>query len=359
MSWIRRMLGSAIAATMALALQAGAQVTPDRVGTALREGGTVVVYGATDRDVVQPVIAAFEAQYRGLHVDYHDMNSSELYQRFVAESEHGTSADVLWSSAMDLQVKLVNDGYAQPWHSPETASLPAWATWKDEAFATTYEPAAFVYNKRALSPDEVPDTHAALIRLLAEHPARFRGRLATYDPARSGLGLLLHSQDAQANPTAFWQLVRTMGGEGIERHASTAKMLDRIASGEVLIGYNLLGSYAQSRAQRDPGIGVVWPRDYTLVLSRVAFIARKAQHPAAARLWLDFLLSAHGQEILAQGAGLFSVREDAPGKAASSLRQQLGSAFRPIALGTSLLAYLDQIKRRDFLREWDDAMHPR
>ena len=101
----------------------------------------------------------------------------------------------------------------------------------------------------------------------------------------------------------------------------------------------------------------MWPRDYTLVLSRVAFIARKAPHPAAARLWLDFLLSARGQAILAERAGLFSVREDAAGKAAAAgLRQQLGPAFRPIALGTSLLAYLDQIKRRDFLRQWEASM---
>jgi len=354
MGWIRQVLCVALALA---ALPAFAQGPSDRLAAALREGGKVVVYAATDREVVQPVLDAFEAQHPGLRVDYHDMNSAELYRRFIAEAAQGGVADVLWSSAMDLQVKLVNDGYAQPYRSAETVALPAWAVWKDEAFATTYEPTALVYSKRGLGPDEVPDTHAALIRLLTEQPERFRGRLATYDPTRSGLGLLLHSQDAQANPTAFWQLARAMGAEHVELHVSTATMLERIASGEVLIGYNLLGSYAFTRAQRDPAIGVVWPRDYTLVLSRVAFIARKAPHPNAARLWLDFLLSARGQTILAERAGLFSVREDAAGKtAASGLRQRLGGAFRPIALGTSLLAYLDQIKRRDFLRQWEAAM---
>lgn len=351
MGRIRQLLCAALALSTFAAF---AQGNADRLAAAVREGGRVVVYAATDRDIVQPVLDAFEAQHPGVRIDYHDMNSAEVYRRVVAEAEQGRhEVDVVWSSAMDLQVKLVNDGYAQPYRSAETAALPAWAVWKDEAFATSYEPAAIVYSKRALGPYEVPDTRAALIRLLAEQPDRFRGRVATYDPVRAGLGLLLHSQDALANPTAFWQLARALGGRQVELHVKTAVVLDRIASGEVLIGYNLLGSYAHSRARLDPNVGVVWPRDYTLVLSRVAFVARRAPHPAAARLWLDFLLSAQGQVLLAR-AGLFSVREDASD--AAGLRQQLGTAFRPIALGTALLAYLDQVKQRDFLREWEAAM---
>jgi ABC-type Fe3+ transport system substrate-binding protein len=34
--------------------------------------------------------------------------------------------------------------------------------WKNEAFGTTYEPLAFVYNKRLLSGDEIPQSHADL-----------------------------------------------------------------------------------------------------------------------------------------------------------------------------------------------------
>ncbi|NEU36662.1 ABC transporter substrate-binding protein, partial [bacterium LRH843] len=41
--------------------------------------------------------------------------STDLYRRFVAESDAGRpGADLVWSSAMDLQARLINDGYAQP-----------------------------------------------------------------------------------------------------------------------------------------------------------------------------------------------------------------------------------------------------
>ena len=329
---------------------------PARLVQAVREG-RVVVYAATDQAVVQPVIDDFEALHPGIRVEYHDMNSTELYQRFLSESEAGGKADVVWSSSMDLQVKLVNDGHAQAYRSAQTAALPQWAVWKDEAFGTTYEPAVFVFNRNALAEADVPRTHAALLRLLAAQSERFAGRLITYDPTRSGVGMLLHSQDAQANPTAFWQLAKALGRGHVILDGTTNRMIDRIAAGEALIGYNLLGSYALSRAQHEPAIGVIWPLDYTLVLSRVAFISRQAKHPEAARLWLDHLLSARGQALLAEKAGLFSVREDGErSTTAAGLRAQLGEAFRPIPIGSGLLTYLDQAKQRTFLLRWRQAV---
>jgi iron(III) transport system substrate-binding protein len=134
-------------------------------------------------------------------------------------------------------------------------------------------------------------------------------------------------------------------------------MLDRVAAGKVKIAYNVLGSYASMRARRDPALGVVLPRDYTLVLSRVAFIMRGARHPQAARLWLDHLLSERGQAVLVEHFGLFSIRTDAgAGTAAALLRQRVDHAVRPITIGSGLLAYQDQAKQREFLRRWAAAM---
>lgn len=356
MRWIRWMLAAALGAGCAAA---AADEPASRPAQAAREG-VVVVYAATDQAVVQPLIDDFEARYAGVRVEYHDMNSTVLYHRVIDERARGERrADVVWSSAMDLQVKLVNDGYAQPHRSDETAALPEWAVWKDEAFGTTYEPAVLVYNKQHLAEHEVPDTRIALIRLLTGAPERFRGRVGSYDPVGSGLGLLLHSQDAQANPIAFWELARGFGALGLEQHVSTADMLDRVAAGRLSLAYNVLGSYADKRARLDPALGVVWPRDYTLVLSRVAFIMRDARHPQAARLWLDHMLSERGQALLVEHLGLYSIRTDGGADtAAGLLRARLSHAFRPITIGSGLLAYQDQAKQRAFLRQWAAATQP-
>jgi iron(III) transport system substrate-binding protein len=321
---------------------------------AAQREGEVVVYSAFDREAGAALVADFEALHPGVKVRYHDMGTAELHDRFRAEVARGPSADVLWSSAMDLQMKLVNDGYAQPHRSEETAALPKWAVWKQEAFGTTYEPVVLIYNTRLLAPKEVPATHPELLRLLTQERTRLTGRVTTYDPDRSGVGFLFQTQDVQANPVVFWSLARALGSIRVVPLPNTSDMLQRVAAGEAILGYNALGTYALAHAKKDPNLGVHRFSDYTLVMSRVTFIARRAPHPNAARLWVDYVLSRHGQEMLARSAGTFSVRGDLPAESsASALHARLGDAGRPIALGTGLLTYLDQIKRRDFLRQWN------
>ncbi len=82
-----------------------------------------MVYSTTDAAAANPLLKDFATLYPGVKVDYTDMNSTELYSRFIAEVASGSgTADVLWSSAMDLQVKLAADGNAATYASPEIAS---------------------------------------------------------------------------------------------------------------------------------------------------------------------------------------------------------------------------------------------
>lgn len=321
-----------------------------RTTTAAPAARRVTVLAATDRIAVQPLIDDFERRYPGHAVDYRESGSVELYEHFLADG--GKAADVLWSSAMDLQIKLVNDGHALRYESPHVPNLPRWAVWKHEAYGTTYEPVGIAYHRKLLAEAEVPRTHAALAALLLADKPRFLGRVASYDIERAGIGFLMAAHDAMATPR-FWELVRSLGACQASLHASTVGMLESVAAGRSLLAYNVLGTYAEAFARRNPDVGVVYPSDYTLVLSRVAFIARNAPNPQGARLWLDHLLSPQGQRLLADAGGLFSVRTDsARPRSALAVGQQLGAAARPIALGPALLAHLDRSKHAALLKRW-------
>lgn len=344
------------AGLMAISAPALAQSAPDLVAAAQREG-KLVIYGVTDNEQANHLIREFRSQYPAIQIEYSNMNTTELYNRFISESAAGSSADVTWSSAMDLQVKLVNDGYAQPHKSAETARLPDWANWKNEAFGTTYEPIGFVYNKRLMPAADVPQSHADFIKLLTTQTDKYKGKVTTYDPEKSGVGFMLVTQDKQVNAAGFAELQKALGAVQARVQSSTGTMMERIASGENLIGYNLNAAYALTRAKKDPSLGIVLPKDYTLVISRVMFIAKKAKNPNAAKLWLDFVLSKKGQEIIADKADLYAIRPDVSGETtASGLQKQLGDALRPVTIGTGLLTYLDQSKRLDFLKQWNGVV---
>jgi iron(III) transport system substrate-binding protein len=97
---------------------------------------------------------------------------------------------------------------------------------------------------------------------------------------------------------------------------------------------------------------VVYPTDYVLTLSRVAFITASAKHPAAAKLFLNYLLSAEGQRIL-KSHSIGSIRADI---GVPNGQPPIESPHtQAIRIGPGLLADLDRLVRAQFLRRWHDA----
>ena len=362
---IRSALGALALGALAFAAApawatAPAPRTAARTVAGARVEGRVVVWSATDRSIVEPLLADFAALHPAIRVEYHDIVSGELYERFLRAATAGkVEADVLWSPAMDLQIKLANDGWAEAYDSPEADGLPPWAVWRGEAFATTLEPFVFVHDRERLPAGRVPESHADLVKLLEGYPSRFEGAVATYDPERSGVGYLLLTQDSRIDP-GFAEALRAYGRAGIRLHETTGAMLDDVRTGRAVLAFNVIGSYALRAQRGSPSLGIVFPRDYVLAMSRIALIPRRAPHPSAGKVFLDYLLSARGQEVLATRCALYSIREDVAGDTtAVSLSRSLGARLKPIHVGPSLLVFLDPSKRDAYLRRWRAAFSER
>jgi iron(III) transport system substrate-binding protein len=320
---------------------------------AANKEGTLVIYSATDSKAAEFLLKDFRALYPNIKVEYNDMNSTEIYNRVLSEqAAGGAGADVTWSSAMDLQMKLVHDGYALAYKSPESRSIPASSIWKDMAYGTTFEPAVFVYNKRLVADAEAPQTHADLARLVQSKPEKYKNKVTTLDIEKSGVGYMFITQDAKANAD-FWNFAKDVQQSNMRVQSSAGIMLERIASGEQILGFNILGSYANTRARKDPSIGVVIPNDYVLIMSRVMFISKAARHPNASKLWLDYVLSKRGQTVLANQSELYSLRDDvASPQTAAELNKLRPGKLRPIPVSDALLEHLDQKQRLEFFKRW-------
>ena len=62
-----------------------------KIVDAAKKEGKVVVYSTTDAAAANPLVKDFEALYPGIKVEYSDLNSTELYNRFIAEAAAGTA----------------------------------------------------------------------------------------------------------------------------------------------------------------------------------------------------------------------------------------------------------------------------
>ncbi|MDC3340852.1 substrate-binding domain-containing protein, partial [Planktomarina temperata] len=183
------------------------EVEDRRLYTAPMPTQTIRVISTADIAAFDPLIRTFQSINQGITVDYTVASSTEV---MAAIYEEGAPFDLVISSAMDLQTKLVNDGFAQQYVSSQTAQLPGWAKWQDQLFSFTQEPAALVISNALFAGLEIPKNREQLIDLLRVHPEIFDQRIGTYDVRTSGLGYLFATQDSR-NTDSFWRLTEVMG----------------------------------------------------------------------------------------------------------------------------------------------------
>ncbi len=318
-----------------------------------------VIYGSADIGAFTTVIEAFQQENPFIGVEYHQLQTLEMYDMTLVQRQNGEpNADLIISSSMDLQMKLANDGYAIPHESAETRALPHWARWRNEAFAVTQEPAVIAYNREFFRENDLepPRTRDDFIRLLNDHDDLLSEKVTTYDIERSGVGFLFLARDERFFP-GIWDFVRTLGQSKVKLYSNTSPMLEKIADGQVVLGYNLLGSYAETFSQRNQNLGVILPDDFIVVYSRIAIIPRDARNPNLGARFLDFILSVKGQTVLQNDGNFNPVRTDVPPSSFSSLIfDRYGERVRSFPVGPGLLVYLDQAKRQRFIRRWQDAL---
>ncbi len=333
-----------------------ARATETVYPSAVPQTGELVIYSTLDSRLAAPLIAAFQAGHPDVAVRYEDLLAGEIAERVTAETDAGVpTADFIFSSAMDVQLKLANDGYGQPAAVPAAQAWPRWANWQDIAFALTFEPAVLVYHKPAF-PDGPPQSRLELLEWLGRAPDSLTGRIGTYDIERSAVGYLFLARDAEHFPD-IWSVLGAMGRAGLQTFPTSQDIIERVADGRLVLGYNILGSYAADQARLRPDLGLVLLRDYTVVVSRVAMVPRAAASADLGRGFLAFLMSAEGQTLLSEKLRLGSVSLEVAGATSGAAMQAaLGDQLRPVPVSPGVLVYLDQAKRKRLLRQWQKAL---
>jgi iron(III) transport system substrate-binding protein len=317
----------------------------------------LTVYSSLDEPLAKPMIAGFQTANPDVAVRYEDMLTGEIYDRIVRETDAGgKTADFAFSSAMDLQVKLANDGYAQRSDLPMSGQWPGWANWRNTAYALTFEPAVFVYHKPSFKDSSPPSTRAELVEFLQKRGDAVYGRIGTYDIERSGVGFLFMARD-QEQFGDIWSVIRAMGAAGVKLYSTSQAILERVADGRFLLGYNILGSYAADWASRHPDVGIVLPKDYTVVMSRIGLVPQAAAAPDLGKRYLEFFMSKEGQTIMARELQIPAVSPEVAGNnTATTLREMLGGQLKPVPVSLGLMVYLDQVKRARLISRWNEVL---
>jgi iron(III) transport system substrate-binding protein len=131
------------------------------------------------------------------------------------------------------------------------------------------------------------------------------GRFSTNDAPNSATGLLSYMGLRTILDLDYFRALAKLRPQFIVRSEQTA---ERLVIGQDLMAFGgSPGRFFQAN-EKGANLKFLIPNEGIVLLGAGSFILAKAQHPDAARLWLDFTLSDQGQTILTKREALISGR---------------------------------------------------
>ena len=190
-----------------------------------------------------------------------------------------------------------------------------------------------------------------MARIVEAKPSRFRGRIGVYDPSNA---YGYSSNEGYTSAVADgWDTFRRLLPFTRADH-STGALVEKVVSGEYDFSINLSGGVAIPAAEGSGGLlGWSYCEEGTVVVPRGASIVKTAPHPHAARLFLDFLLSADGRAAVAAG-GLVPYRPGVRQDAMDSL-QDMERTLGPGRVHRYRYVRVPERTQQAYLARWEKA----
>jgi iron(III) transport system substrate-binding protein len=268
------------------------------VAGAKREG-EVSDYTSTNHQMSGPLVKLFEKKYPFISVKLARIGGSKIIQRAETEAKAGLHAvDVIGTGELGI-VSLVDRGLMAKYFSPMRESLREGFADKEGLWTVQHATLLFAaYNRKLVKADEVPRSWEDFL------DPKWKGKLSLDTEAFEWMGFLLKHMGQQKAMRYFERLTK----QDVKFLRGRSLQLQLLAAGEFPItmvsNANLILDLKKAGAPIEPiRISPVLLRPSLLLL------AANAPHPHAAMLYLDFLLSKDGQNLMAS-SGRLPARRD-------------------------------------------------
>ncbi len=252
-----------------------------------KKEGTVTVYTSLNTKDSGPITEAFEKK-TGVKVLLWRSSSEKVLQRAVTEARAGRFVcDVLETNGPEMEA-LAREKLLAEFHSPHFKDLPPAAFPKHRLWvADRFNFFTIGYNTNLIKPDEVPSSYEDLL-----HP-RFAGKLAL-EASDTDWFAALAKHMGEAKGLAFFKKLAATKPQMRSGHTLLAEL---VSSGEVPITATIYNHNIERLAVR--GAPVKWKAlNPTFGRPNAIGVVPRAQHPHAALLFADFMLSPQGQELI-------------------------------------------------------------
>ena len=272
-----------------------------------RAAEELVVYSGRKEMVVKPVVEAFQKK-TGIAVKLKIGKTSGLANELIQEKAR-PRADVFIATEAGVMEILAKNGVLDAYVSPEAKDLePGFRDRDGKWTGISSRARVIIYNKNLVPEKDVPRSVFQLT------DSTWKGKIAIAG-TRERTTLSWVSSLVVVKGVDFTKdYVKKLYANGLKILPDNTDVWKGVGRGEFAIGLTNSPNYFLAR-KADYPVGVVYPDQNdgevgTLLNLNAIAVVKGAQHPDAAKRFIDFVLSAAGQRILIEGAYEIPLKPD-------------------------------------------------
>ena len=253
-----------------------------------KKEGALVWYMSASIEDAKAILLAFSKKYPFLKTDFFRAGSARLFNRIMNEARAGKVLfDLVAVRGLETH-QLVKAGLLQPYVSPESVAYPA--GFKDsKGYWVDYFDSYNVigYNTQLVARDQAPKSWEDLL------DPKWKGKIALDEENFSWYGAMTQKWGKEKTQ----RYMRALAKQDIQLRNGQTLIAQLMAAGEFSVAMVLAHRIEKMKEQGAPVEWVTTLDPVTASLHPIG-IAAKAPHPNAAKLFVDFILSKDGQQLL-------------------------------------------------------------
>lgn len=253
-----------------------------------KKEGKLMIYVSSNASDAKALKAAFEKKYPFINMEFLSSGKDALLSKYLLEVRTGTYlADVYQSSVFPI-MNLLEKGLLARYYSPEREAYIEALRDKDGYWNGMYLNAlTMAYNTRMVKPDEVPTSYQELLL------PKWKGKMGFVLSHTEWYFAMLQMMGEEKGH----KYMDALSKQNVQARIGSSLMNQLMLAGEFPL---LVSQYPTGVEEfKKTGAPIDWvPLDPWFVYPIGIAVTAKNSHPAAARLYVDFILSAEGQTFM-------------------------------------------------------------
>lgn len=272
----------------------GETISDGKTLAAAKAEGRLLHYGTYPIDAMKPIHDAFQSE-TGIKVEYVRLPSQGMFQRVTSEyAAKKLEADIVDLTELPLIQQLIDRGLLNSPHKvPSFDKIPAPIREAEGRWYALVRPVGVAaVNRSRVADSDIPKSWKDLLN------PKWKGLIGTANIDAGGSVLTLYSFLREKVDPQYWQKLAALSPR---IYPAVAPLSTDLTRAELALAIGAIAEPVWLQMKAGAPVKVIFPSEGISSFPAAGGVSTTAKNPNAAALFLDWITSRHGGNVVARG----------------------------------------------------------